>query len=196
MNILYIDSTVRKGSRTSQLAEYLLGKLDGDITRVKLCKSELPKADSSFLEKRDRACASGDFSDNMFEPAKQFAAADIIVVAAPYWDLSFPAALKQYFEQINVIGLTFAYTEKGLPVGLCKAKKLFYVTTAGGRIISEEYGFGYVNALAKTFYGIEECTCIKAEGLDIYGADVKALVSSAKSEIDRYFTDVRSEFKK
>ncbi len=189
MNILYIDSTVRSESRTSQLAEYLLGKLDGDITKIKLCETEFPKADSSFLRKRDSACAAKDFSDNMFEPAKQFAAADIIVIAAPFWDLSFPAALKQFFEQINVIGLTFAYTDDGLPISLCKAKKLFYLTTAGGKIFSEEYGFGYIKALAKTFYGIDECVCIKAEGLDIYGADVNALLDNAKNKIDRYFTE-------
>ena len=27
----------------------------------------------------------------------------MIVIAAPYWDLSFPAVLKAYFEQINPI---------------------------------------------------------------------------------------------
>ena len=61
----------------------------------------------------------------MFELARQFAAADQIVIAAPYWDLSFPAALKQYFEQINVLGITFAYTPEGVPKGLCRARKLY-----------------------------------------------------------------------
>ena len=42
----------------------------------------------------------------MFDLARQFARAEIIVMAAPYWDLSFQAALKQYLEQVNVVGIT------------------------------------------------------------------------------------------
>ena len=111
--------------------------------------------------------------------ACQFAEADIIVVAAPYWDLSFPAILKAYFEQINVLGLTFEYTEDGFPRGLCKAKKLIYVTTAGGPIISDEFGYGYVKALAQNFYGISNVCQVKAEGLDVIGADEEGILNKA-----------------
>ena len=38
----------------------------------------------------------------------------------------------EYFEQINVLGITFVYTPEGYPKGLCRAKALYYVTTAGG----------------------------------------------------------------
>ena len=112
----------------------------------------------------------------------------MIVIAAPFWDLSFPSALKQYFEQINVIGLTFTYSDDGRPVGLCRAKKLFYVTTAGGKIYNDEYGSGYVKALAENFYGIAETVCFKAEGLDIYGTDIDSLLNDAKKQIERYFS--------
>ena len=59
----------------------------------------------------------------MFSLAKEFAIADTIVIAAPYYDLSFPAMLKQYFEQINVLGVTFTYSDSGIPEGLCKARR-------------------------------------------------------------------------
>ena len=186
MNILHIDATVRTDSRTAILTEHLLSKLSGDISEVKLSEMPFPAVDEAFLAKRDKACMARDFSDDIFKPAKQFADADVIVVAAPFWDLSFPAVLKQYFEQINVVGLTFTYSDDGRPVGLCKAKKLFYVTTAGGKIYNDEYGFGYVNALAESFYGIRETVCFKAEGLDIYGADTEQLLTDAKAQIDRY----------
>lgn len=187
MDILYVDASVRKQSRTAELANFLMEKLDGKVTALKLCEQKIPVLDEAFLEKRDKACAASDFSDEMFDMANKFAAADTVVIAAPYYDLSFPAALKQFFEQINVIGLTFAYGEDGRPYGLCKAKKLFYVTTAGGFIFSDEYGFGYVKALAETFYGIPETFCFKAEGLDIYGADTEAIMSRAKADIAAYF---------
>ena len=120
-----------------------------------------------------------DFADPAYAPARQFAEADIIVVAAPYWDLSFPAILKAYFEQVNVLGLTFEYTEEGFPRGLCKARKLIYVTTAGGPIISDEYGYGYVKSLAQGFYGIADVCQVKAEKLDVIGADVEGILNKA-----------------
>ena len=78
-----------------------------------------------------------------------------------------------------MLGITFVYTEDGQPRGLCRAKKLTYVTTAGGPVYSADYGYGYVRALATIFYGIGETRLIKAENLDILGADVEALLKAA-----------------
>ena len=103
------------------------------------------------------------------------------MIAAPYWDLSFPAALKQYFEQINVLGITFLYTPEGFPKGLCRAKKLYYVMTAGGMYVPEEFGYGYVKGLAQSFYGIRDCELIKAVGLDIDGADAEKIMKECMS---------------
>ena len=117
--------------------------------------------------------------DEAFAPARQFAEAKTIVIAAPYWDLSFPAMLKQYIEHINVLGITFEYTPEGIPKGLCKADKLYYVTTAGGNYVPDDFGFGYIKALAQNFYGIKDVKLIKASGLDIYGANTKAIMKEA-----------------
>lgn len=177
--ILFVNACVRKQSRTLRLAERLLNTLDGEIKEVKLEKVEFPVVDEAFINRRDTLKNAGKYDDPMFSLARDFAEADTIVIAAPYYDLSFPAMLKQYFEQINVIGITFAYSDAGTPIGLCKAKRLYYVTTAGGHIISDNFGFGYVKALANTFYGIEEVYRIKAEGLDMVGADVESILSLA-----------------
>ena len=105
------------------------------------------------------------------------------MIAAPYWDLSFPAALKQYFEQINVLGITFRYTPEGFPAGLCRAGRLYYVTTAGGSYVPEDFGFGYVKALAQDFYGIPEVRLVKAVGLDLDGADPAAIMQAAEAAV-------------
>ena len=76
----------------------------------------------------------GDFSGASFALARTFAAADEVVIAAPYWDMSFPASLKLYVEQLCVNKLTFCYNEKGMPCGLTNVKKAIYFTTAGGYI--------------------------------------------------------------
>jgi len=178
--VLLVNACVRGESRTRHLAEKLLEKIGGDRVEVRLEDVAFPKTDEGFLKKRDSLIATRQFGDDYFSLAKQFAAADIIVIAAPYWDLSFPAVLKQYIEHINVLGITFEYTPEGIPKGLCKAKKLYYVMTAGGTFVPEEYGFGYIKALAQSFYGIKEVELIKAVGLDIVGADVDAVMNEAE----------------
>lgn len=181
--ILFIDACVRAESRTRRLAEKYLSKLDGEVETVRLDEIVFPVANEDFLSRRDRLIAEGASDDGMFALAAQFARADEIVIAAPLWDLSFPASLKQYFEQINVIGVTFYYTPEGVPSGLCLAKRLTYVTTCGGDYFPEEFGFGYVKALAENFYGIKEVNLIKAVGLDIRGADVEGIMASAENGI-------------
>lgn len=183
--ILLVNACVRKDSRTKRLADALIEKLDGEVEEVKLWEAVLPAADEAFLKKRDALIAGEEWSHPGFKLARQFAAAETIVVAAPYWDLSFPAVLKQYFEQVNVTGITFHYAPEGLPETLCKAKRLFYVMTAGGTFAPDEYGFGYVKALAKSFYGIEDIRLIKAVGLDIDGADVEGIMEKAMREVKR-----------
>ena len=111
--------------------------------------------DSKELEKRTLNIKNNNFSCVEFEQAKRFANADTIVIAAPFWDLSFPAVLKIYFENITVSGVTFEYSEKGRPLGKCRAKKLYYITTSGGYIGNNNFGFDYVKALAENFFGIK-----------------------------------------
>lgn len=182
--ILFINACVRTESRTRQLTEKLLLKLNRPYEEVRLHEIAFPVADEDFLNMRDRLIAERDFENPLFDLARQFSESEIIVIAAPYWDLSFPAALKQYFEQINVVGITFKYTEDGIPVGLCKARRLYYVTTAGGFYVPEEFGFGYIKALSQGFYGIQEVRKIEAAGLDLVGADVSAIMRAAESTID------------
>lgn len=186
--VLFIDACVRQSSRTLELSRRLLSHLShGQIAERRLADFEFPKVDEAYLEKRDTLIKANKLNDTMFALANEFASADEIVIAAPYWDMSFPAALKQYFELINVIGITFRYTETGQPKGLCKAKRLFYVSTSGGDYCPEEFGFGYVDALCKGFYGIPETNLFMARGLDIVGRDVNAILEGAKREIDGYF---------
>ena len=127
----------------------------------------------------------GDLANPIFAYARQFAQADEIIIAAPFWDLSFPAVLKSYLEQINVVGITFRYTPEGIPEGLCRAKRLYYVTTAGGEFVPEQYGFGYIKALAQNFYHIKDIELIKATGLDIEGAPVERIMLDCEERIGR-----------
>ena len=180
--ILFVNACVRPQSRTKRLALSVLRKLGGDVKEVDLEREKVSPLNGTMLERRLRLISAGAFDDSMFDLAKDFAAAEKIVIAAPYWDLSFPALLKCYIEQISVIGLTFAYDDAGRPYGLCKADRLVYVTTSGGPMFNEDAGFGYIKSLAQNFYGIQNVSCIKAENLDLAGADAESILQVAEKQ--------------
>lgn len=165
MAILFINACVRENSRTLVLAKNILSNMSGEVIEVNLNQENIAPMNREFLEKRERLISEGNSSDPIFDYAKQFAQADEIVIAAPFWDLSFPALLKAYMEQVSVSGITFEYIS-GKPCGLCKAKSLTYVTTSGGPIFAD-FGYEYIKALAKLFYGIKETKAYRAENLDV-----------------------------
>lgn len=180
--VLFINGCVREESRTFELAKAVLEKEACDIQEVCLYPDGPEGLNAERLRQRDEILNKGEYSNPVFQLARQFAEADVIVLAAPYWDLMFPVKVRAYLEEITVAGITFKYNEMGIPQGLCKAKRLIYVTTAGGPIF-QNFGYEYVKALAQGFYGINDVQLVKAEGLDVWGADVNQIMEQAKREL-------------
>ena len=187
--ILFINACPREGSRTLELARYLLDKTDGSVEELTIFEENLLPLNGKTLALRDKMTANQNFDHPIFKYAKQFAKADTIVLAAPFWDLSFPSAVKIWLEYVMAKEITFRYTEEGFPCGLCKAKKLFYISTAGGPVLPAHMGFSYVDGLAKSYFGIPETVLFSAENLEVVGADTAAILSKAKEEIDNYWRD-------
>ena len=165
MSILFVNACVRKNSRTLVLAKHILSNMSGEVIEVNLNQENIAPLNRELLEKRERLISSQNKNDPMFYYARQFAEADEIVIAAPFWDLSFPGILKAYMEQITVSGITFEYNN-GIPCGLCKAKSLTYITTSGGPIFAD-FGYEYIKTLAKNFYGINKTKTYRAMNLDV-----------------------------
>ena len=184
---LYIECCPREASRTRRLAAALLSKL-GDYTLLDLCSEPLLPLDRDRLSRREECLRLGKSDDPILRYAKQFAAAETIVIAAPFWDLSFPARLKLYIENIYASGIVSRYNEQGIPVGLCRAKRLYFVTTAGGPLYPR-FGYEYLRELATNYFGISETVLFKAELLDVIGNDPDAILSRAEAEIDRFFAE-------
>lgn len=182
--ILYINCCVREGSRTDRIARALLQSLGEDYLEFSTEKEALRPLDRETLEERTALIEAGDYSHPMFRYAKQFAEADQIVIAAPNWDMSFPASLKVYIENIYVTGLVSRYGSDGRPQGLCRASKLYYVTTSGGPFIPD-FGYEYIRCLAEVCFGIEETAVIQAEMLDVDGVDPEAAVESVIGSLRR-----------
>ena len=180
--ILFVNACVREESRTLDLAQTVLAGEEGEMREIRLYPDGPEGLDREKLRLRDELLARKEYEHPSLAWARQFAQADSIVIAAPYWDLMFPAKLRAYLEEVTVSGVSFRYGPDGVPVGLCRAKRLTYVTTAGGPIIAN-FGFDYVKVLATNFYGIADVRLVKAEGLDIWGADVNAIMEEAKNSI-------------
>lgn len=181
MSILFINACVRENSRTLKLAKSVLSGMSGDVVEINLSKENLAPLNRELLEKRESLLRLGSLDNPMFSYARQFADADEIVVAAPFWDLSFPAILKIYMEQITVAGITFEYIS-GRPNGLCKAKSLTYVTTSGGPIFAD-FGYEYIKALAKNFYGISQTKAYRAMNLDVNMITAEELLTKAEISV-------------
>ena len=185
--LLFIDACVNRGiSRTEQLAQTSLKEMNQngeyEIETLNLEDEDLKLFTGKESALRESLTRAGNFEGPLFTYAKQFAAADRIVVAAPYWDFSFPARMKCYLEQICVTGLTFMFSSKGIPGGLCHADSLHYVTTSGGSIGELNLGYEYLEKLCKVYYGINETVCYTAEGLDIEGNSVEEIMKEAEEK--------------
>ena len=193
--LLFVNACVRgERSRTLKLARRFLenwqrNHSDGVITQVDLCKDRPVPQYPEVLAQRDELWNAGKLDDPMFDLARQFAAAHRIVVAAPFWDLSFPAILKIYLERISVTNITFGYDEQGNNVGLCRAGKLLLITTRGGNFSLPEtawmeMGARQLEALC-AMYGIPSFQCLTAQGLDDIRNDKEAILAQAMDQAEK-----------
>lgn len=182
-NLLVIDACPRgKGvSRTLELLDSFLEGYEGEIERIDLSQMGLLPLNGESQALRSSLIDQGKLDHPMFAPAKQFAAADQIVIAAPYWDLSFPAILKTYIENIFVRTVCFVYDDTGC-VGLCRAKRMAYLTTSGSPIPPHlNMGGDYLKEVANML-GIKGFCQVSAQGLDLIGADIKAIMDEARAQ--------------
>lgn len=164
-NIIFIDACMRAGSRTKRIAERIIEELSGRycIETIRLGEADYPVVDNRILEERN----NGTVPKAHAELAGRIAAADRIVIAAPFWDMSFPSALKVFFENMSLFGITFDSNDKEC-YGLCKAEKVMYITTRGMDISTGdqlEQATPYIRALSH-LWGWGELTVISAQNMD------------------------------
>ena len=182
MTTLFVNACLRgEKSRTLQLCqEYLDGM--PCVHEVNLERIKLVPLDEQSQAYRSQLVAAGVFDDDIFDLSHEFAEADDVVIGAPFWDRSFPAALKTYIEHVSVCDITFHFTRQAEYVGMCRAKTLTYITTSGGYLKGQNFGYEYVCAIAEMF-GIGEVRMVAAEGLDVAGVDVNEQIERARERI-------------
>lgn len=156
---------MREESRTRKILVPVVEALSGKyaIETIRLEDMEMPSLGREMLAER----SGGTVPQWAVDAARQIAEADRIVIAAPFWDMSFPARLKVFIENTSLYGITF--TDTGTTcAGLCKCRKVLYLTTRGMNIRTGsplEQATPYLKALS-ALWGLGEILCVAAENLD------------------------------
>lgn len=186
MKLLFVDCCISQrgeDSRTRKLAEAFLKAFQKEHSEaeVETVDQETLLALKPFarekLDERDALASVGAWDAPVFRLARQFRAADGIVVAAPFWDLSFPAALRTYIEYISANGLSYHYEADGCH-GDCRAERLVYLTSGGDVEREDSVGVLYWRQLCAMF-GIGRFDYVFAGGLDIDPAKAPELLEAA-----------------
>ena len=168
--LIFIDACMRAGSRTRRIASPIIEELGKrySVEIVDLTKNIYPVADNYTLEDRNQGVVPAEH----VAIAKKIAAADRIVIAAPFWDMSFPSALKVFFENMSLFGITFNTNEKEC-YGLCKAEKVMYITSRGMNISTSdplEQATPYIKAISH-LWGWGDLSVVAAQNMDYSSAE-------------------------
>lgn len=138
--------------------------------------AQLPKKEQEEVHKIVKLC-------------DQFIEADVVVIAAPMWSLSFPAPLKEYIDCIVQVDRTITF-DGHMPKGLLddKPRTVVYVQSSGGNIpflLSPvlNKGLNYVEDIMK-FMGIKKFESLLVDGTGETPAEKEKAIQQATKKID------------
>ncbi len=131
---------------------------------------------------RDAIAVSNGYVDELV-------AADLLVITTPIYNLSLPAALKAWIDQIVRVGRTFTKTEAGLQ-GLLKNKQAVVIVASGSDFRPNTPGGAYnflepyVRAVLG-FIGITDITFVYAHSLGSEAAVAERALADAEATLNQ-----------
>lgn len=181
--LIVIDACMRDAeSRTRRILEPIVEELGKtyEIERVVLDGEDYAAVGRKVLAERN----NGHVPAETVEMARRVAEADRLVIAAPFWDMSFPAILKVFIEQMSLFNITFKDNGSYFD-GLCRCEKVLYITTRGMNVHTGEpleAATPYIKAVS-ALWGLGEVVTVAAENLDYCTpAEVDAKINKAIEE--------------
>ncbi len=181
--LLYIDACIRdEQSRTKRIATPIIEALKQkyEVQTLAINDLDLSVVKKELVAKR----TNGDIEPQVMSWAESVRDADRIVIAAPFWDMSIPAALKNFLELCSIFDVTFKSDDKTC-YGNCKAEKMLYITTRGMDIDTGdvlEQGSSYLKALS-WLWGIGPLEVVSAQNMDYLSErEIEERISRAISE--------------
>ncbi len=190
IHILEVSASGRgSGSVSRQLTRDLISALEdrhGNVTTLgRDLSAGVPFVDEAWIEANftpedERSQAQRDalaFSNALVRELEE---ADVLVIGAPMYNFSIPAALKAWVDMITRARLTFRYTEDG-PEGLLTGKKAYVVVATGGVTVGSPMDFAtpYLRHLL-AFVGISDVEIIAADRL---GSQAEDSIDAARARI-------------
>lgn len=181
--VLYIKANIKNEgeSRTFKVSDSFVEEYKKNNPEDEIITLDLYKENIDFLRADDLGKLFGpkdeeSKNNSILKYAYQFADADKYIIAAPMWNLSFPAILKAYIDYVSVSGITFKYTAEG-PVGLLNNKKAVHIVSRGGGYDNSPYEMGdrYLRTILG-FFGIKDIETIGIDNLDVMGVNVEEKV--------------------
>ena len=164
--LVIIDSCMHEGSRTRRLLQAAVNELSTRyaIETFDVNALAFPPVSPEIMQQRN----NGYVPERIVEVSRRIAAADrLVIAAAPFWDMSFPSALKVFFENMSLFHITFDSDDTHC-YGLCRCSKVLYLTTRGMDIRTGDpldQGSPYIKALS-VLWGLGEVITVSAENMD------------------------------
>jgi FMN-dependent NADH-azoreductase len=183
--ILQIDASARlQGSVSRQLTAAVSRELGTDIVHRDLAQG-LPLLSEDWIsanftpadKRTDAQNETLALSDQLISELQD---AGTVVIGAPMYNFSIPAALKAWIDLICRAGVTFRYTENG-PQGLLTGKRAIVVLATGGTPQGAAYDFttDYMRHVLG-FIGISDVQFITADQL---GQNADQVLAKADEQI-------------
>lgn len=214
--LLYIsvNSKPENLSSSKMVARKLINKFlerNGDfkVEEVDLYKEHIPRLEYQYF--KDRNCVISEEEAKKL-PEKdqkeirkirdlcdQFISAQMYVIAAPMWSLSFPAPLKEYIDCIVQEEKTISFEKGKKPKGLLddKERAVVYIQSSGGNIpwildpIMDK-GENYVAQIMKAM-GIKNVQELKVDATGTTEEERENAIREAEEKIDSILDRINLE---
>ncbi len=167
-HVLVVTSSANPESSTSSQIAFRIADSFGGADQVRDLSQGVSLLDANWIAHRGKTPA--DYDEDAREAfaesdalIAELQAADVIVIAAPMYNFSIPAALKAWIDQVARPRVTFAYSENG-PEGLLKGKKVYVALSSDGVPAGSPMDFttAYLRHVLG-FVGLDDVTFISAD---------------------------------
>ena len=170
--IIYVNAIIRKDeSRTKRLADAIISSIKDEVELKEINLNELPLNPYNEVTYEDKV--NNGTEELFYNLSKEIAECDGLIIASPFWDMSFPSLLKSFLEKISLFDVMFVSDDKRC-IGIAKCPFMYYIVTRGMDIKDGdelEQGTPYLKALC-WLWGIKRFEVTSASNFDYLPNDV------------------------
>ncbi len=197
-NLLHIDTSPRFGRSSSRglgadfIATWKIAHPQGTIQTLDLTANPVPLVSSPWVEGAFTApeghspeAKAAMVVSNAY--VDQLLGAEQILITTPMYNLSIPAALKAWIDQIVRFGRTFTKTDTGF-AGLAGDKKVTIIVASGSdfRPAGPGGGYNFVEPYLRAilgFIGLTDVTFVYGHSMNLPDPDRSEVLATARKEL-------------